>query len=589
MGENESVSLGANTSPADSRRPLLPLLPRNLSPPAIPVRRIRRKTSFVLRSDSDDDISTSHDSIFEATCLSGSSDENWNGIALATLSENKPSTGGQKNDENSRGGFTQSTLTSIQDIEFRYGHGTVLGPIKEQTSFTTISTLARSKSVNDMAKLPFLTHRDSFTVAKSPRRKQSFSVDDLARIQKSYHDACAVIEGASNKPLAIHEVYAEPKAPLHAPLQRRPTPPGMPSWTEGQHVPPRPQQTVPQQSRFQRFLGLPASLTLSSRVPRPSSNNGARSVSAPVGRRVPLFRPPRSVYGHIIQHPFNSAPVAAIQQQTTNVTTPENASRSRKQHRLGQQVRFTPSATARDSEMNALRNAIESTSNSALHPMAMGPIPTEAIPNDPQVTSTIKCPHRKGWKAGLECLHHGANSQHATPANVPSLLSTRLNPANIITPTSSPSRPNSVASSPRVSSGAEFGVTGESSSRPISASSRTQLLAATVPSLRTIMPSSPDPLSRGSFRRPSLAKSANSKTHESRCWQCHFEKACEKLDQWWERGTKLFFFICCGFEDEEEMGMHHGSSGLTFHGFDGPSDLAGPRVIILDSTPAVAL
>lgn len=592
MGENESVPPGANTSPAQSRQPLLP---RNLSPPTIPVRRIRRKTSFVLRSDSDDDIFSSHESIFEASCLSGSSDENCNGIALATLPENKPPTVGRKNDENAREGvthstFNSSTLTSVQEIEFRYGHGTVLGPIKEQTSYTTIGSLARSKSVNDMAKFPFLHHRDSFTVAKSPRRKQSFSLDDLANIQKSYHDACAIIEGASVTSLAIHEVYAEPKAPLHAPLQRPSTPPGMPSWTEGQNVTPRPRQSAPQQSRFQRFLGLPASLTRSSRASRPCPNNGTRSVSAPVGRRVPLFRPPRSVYGHIVQHPFNSAPVAAVQQQTTNVSRSQNASRSRKQQRLGQQVRFTPSATARDSEMNALRNAIESTSNSALHPMAMSPILMEARSNAPQLPSTIKCPHKKGCKADLECLNHGTNSQNTTPANaenVSSLSPTRLNPANIITPTSSPSRPNSVASSRRVSIGAEFGVMGESSNRPVSVSSTTQLLAGTIPSPLTAMPGSPDP-SRGSSRRVSSAKSANIKTEHSRCWKCHFEKACEKLDQWWERSGNVFCFICCGFEADEDMGMHHGSNGRTFHGFDGTSGLVGPRRVVQNLTPAVA-
>ncbi|TVY27171.1 hypothetical protein LHYA1_G004671 [Lachnellula hyalina] len=583
MGENESVSLGANTPPAQTRSPLLP---RNLSPPAIPVRRIRRKTSFVLRSDSDDNISTSHDSIFEASCLSGS-DENWNGIALATLSETKPSTGERKNDENARERVTHPTRTSVQDVEFRYGRGTVLVPIKEQTSYTTIGSLARSKSVNDMTKFPFLTHRDSFTVAKSPRCKQSFSLDDIARTQEPYHDACAIIEGALTTSIAIHEVYAEPKAPLHAPLQRRPTPPGMPSWTGGQNIPPRPRQSAPQQSRLQRFLGLPASFTLSSRMPRHCPNNGTRSVSAPVNRRVPVFRPPRSVYGHIVQHPFNNAPVAAVQQRTTHVTSSENTSRLRKQHRLGQQVRFTPSATARDSEMNTLRNAIESTSTSALHPMAIGPIPMEAIPNSPQVPSTRKCPHGKNRKARLEGLHHGVNSQNAAPANtenMSSLSPTRLNPANIITPTSSPtsspSGPNSVASSPRVSTAAEFGVTGEWSSRPISASSTTQLLAGTVPSPRTAMLGSPNPTSRGSSKRPSLARNANIKIDDSRCWRCHFVKAAEKLDQWWERSTDLFCFICCGFEADEEMGMH---------GFDGPSDLVGPRRIILDSTPAVAL
>jgi hypothetical protein len=190
-------------------------------------------------------------------------------------------------------------------------------------------------------------------------------------------------------------------------------------------------------------------------------------------------------------------------------------------------------------------------------------------------------------------LSHSLNRPNTTPPSNEYVLSpprTRLNSPNTRTPTCSPSQPNS-ASSRRVSVGAELGVIGELSSRPISVSSTTQLLPGATPSPQTGMHSSSTRTPTGSTRRPSFSKSTNSKTNELWCWHCQFEKACEKMGQWWQRSTNFFCFICCGFEIDEEMGVHHGTNGAAFHRFDGQGDseMLGPRIVILDSTPAVAV
>jgi len=101
----------------------------------------------------------------------------------------------KKNDENSR---IVSPSNFMDTIQFRYGNGTVLDTITEQKSYTTIRSKARTKSADNSPSIPFLCHRDSFIISKTPRRQISFSLDDIEEIKKSYHDACAVIEVGSH-------------------------------------------------------------------------------------------------------------------------------------------------------------------------------------------------------------------------------------------------------------------------------------------------------------------------------------------------------------------------------------------------------
>jgi hypothetical protein len=86
----------------------------------------------------------------------------------------------------------------IQDAEFRYGRGTILDTITEKNSNGTMRSVVRPRSADNIHIIPVLGHRDSLLVAKSLRRRLSFSLDDVHLIKQSYHELC-------------HEIYASPK------------------------------------------------------------------------------------------------------------------------------------------------------------------------------------------------------------------------------------------------------------------------------------------------------------------------------------------------------------------------------------------
>ncbi|CZR58293.1 uncharacterized protein PAC_08185 [Phialocephala subalpina] len=423
---------------------------RIVSPPkpsspilSVPKRSIRRKSSFIRQPDSSEDYPSPHDSIYEAVYFSGTnSDSSGNRIELIDIPPRRSNTVIRtvNNDENRRLSDVPASMGDlrapppIDEIEIRYGWGTPLETITEQKSFTTLrstrttrtTSRTRAKSADDVPSIPFLGHRDSFSLVRSPRRKASFSYDDIAKVQQSYHEACATIEREIFK-LPINEVYAEPKEPIRAPPERPPTPDGMPSWTAAQNAP-RPTLTRPHQNVFQRFFGLPASttgITFSTRIPQPNTQPRGRAVSAPVrGRMAPRFRPPRSAYGPIDQHPFANAPIAQV--KSTNQagpTQPTQASgsgttsamtRPKKQKRKLQRVRFTPSATARDSEIMSLQAAIESTSTLAIHPLSPMP-PIQASPINVEPSPKV-CPHRRRGRETLQGLATNTEPQRSAPA-----------------------------------------------------------------------------------------------------------------------------------------------------------------------------
>ena len=161
---------------------------------------MRRKSSFIRRIDSSEECPSPHGSIYEAYYFSttNTSDESFNRIEqmgtdipmaqLRTLDMTNP--------------VVRNDLTT-QIPEFKYGHGTVLDTIMEKKSSGTIRSLYRPRSADDVKKAPFLCHRDSFLVSKSPRRKHSFSLDDLQLVNRSYHEVC-------------HEIYASPKVCLQS-------------------------------------------------------------------------------------------------------------------------------------------------------------------------------------------------------------------------------------------------------------------------------------------------------------------------------------------------------------------------------------
>ncbi|KAF4634624.1 hypothetical protein G7Y89_g3474 [Cudoniella acicularis] len=565
------TSQKADGLPAPSRPPLLP---RAFSPNPVASKQVRRKTSFLLLSDSTDDFPSPHTSIYEAQYFSSnSSEENNNRLQSITSTVRKASTASPDNDENSKIGEPRTPPRPTVETEFLYGHGTILDTITEQKSTTTIRSLARSKSA-DGINLSLLNHRDSFVLMQGPRRKHSFSLDDLALIKQTYHEACSTIECKAIEPLSIREIYAQPRAPLHAPLCRPITPPGMPSWTAAQNIPGLTQRT---QSRptttnwFLRWLFEPANeISLSSRVSGPAPSQPS---AVTLRGRAPRFRAPRSAYTSIQQHPFNTAPVASIRRPSIVLPTSNSvaASQPKRKFGFGKRVRFTPSATARDSEMNILRNAIEATSSSALSPIA--PIPETAR----QVAQTVvNCPHRHGRRAALKATSTALNHIETNPPSNEYITAQseatdgRVSVASATTsvqpPIISPLRPDSISSS-RCASMEVTGGLQVSSSRAVSVSSTANLMSGAL---------QPDKQRLGSS--------------SSRCWKCYVDKSIAKIDRWWMNSAGCLCFVCCGFDIEDDRTGQCGVQSQNYRPFGATGfDNVGPRRVILNRTPAILL
>jgi hypothetical protein len=567
------------------------------------LKQVRRKDSFLHRADSSEDYPSPHESIFEAFYFSATnSDESNSRIELITL---HPHVG--LNDEN-KGPSTPPVANLIDDIQFRYGHGTVLETIAEQKSSGT-RTVSRTKSLDGMPSFPFLNHRDSFVLSKSPRRKHSFSLDDLALINRYYHEACALIEKDACKackplPLEVPEIYAQPKKPLHAPPERPLTPPGMPSWTAAQNVLPRARvsSTPSRQTRFQRFFGLPPSgLTISSRMSSSPALEATRDrvASAPVrGRMAPRFRPPQSAYGPLDQHPFSRAPVALIAPRIpsaipTHSPQPSMAEirrqKSRRRRLTGQRVRFTASATARDSETIALQSAIESTAVTALHPLinfqAGSQSPTSVVPE-------FCCHHRNqpSKAQSNSTANHlrrpiPPSISYATlPSNSPTALE-RINARHFVSPVIS-----------RVTAGSSSPSLGDSVIFEDTTVLTTPEIDSQVSSVNSIAPLMSGALNRSMRSAPDLAQSGRAITKTSLkekkhwCWKCKFEKVFESVDHWWIVSMSFVCFVCCGFDVDEDGSMVGSDTGAAFNpqysGLRGGDGMAhrvvrGPRMVVL--------
>jgi hypothetical protein len=536
--------------------------------PSSALKQVRRQNSFLRRADSSEEFPSPHESIFEAFYFSATnSDESNNRIELITLSPYNVS-----NDEN-RGLLTPTR--NLDDIYFRYGRGTALETIAEQKS-TGTRTISRTKSLDDLHNAPFLNHRDSFILSKGPRRKQSFSFDDLALINQYYHDACATIENGICKshrpePLITPEIYAQPKKPLHEPPNRPPTPPGMPSWTAAQLIPfgERLAQPPSRPNRIRRLFGISASGSTVSPQHYPESIMRDTVVSIPNrGRTAPRFRPPRSAYGPLDQHPFTRAPLAQaitkpqfttlaqveVSFLTQPIPEPNMAEIRRKKSRsrrsIGQRVRFTPSATARDSEALALQSAIETTSANALHPLS----PIQVVPQNTMVPQP--CHHRIKQLSKQKC-GSDENSSNPRPIGIeydtlPSDPTSYLDQADgmeqrqLSTP-SSYTAVNCVSLSPGLSwtfRDIEATTSSGLNSRFPSVTSTAPLMSG---ALQQLFGSSED-----LKRRSPVSKGINSKIHSHWCWKCKFEAGWEVVNRWWMNGASFVCFVCCGFDVDED-------------------------------------
>ncbi|KAG0652952.1 hypothetical protein D0Z07_0686, partial [Hyphodiscus hymeniophilus] len=477
---------------------------------------IRRKSSFIRRIDSSEECPSPHDSIYEAyniTASDESSIRTEQAIAMVQIlkAETQP-----PNDENER---------IIRDADFRYGRGTVLDTITEKHSNGTIRSIARPKSADNVHYVPFLGHRDSFIGARSPRRRLSFSMDDVQLINQSYHEVC-------------HEIYASPKIPLQDPVDRPGTPPGMPSWTAAQTARPtltrRSQRNFPSTpNRFQRFLGIERwPVTFSSRVPYPDA---VRDVSAPINtsaaQQAPRFRPPRSAYGLITRHPFNNAPIATVSVSRTGSPM--------------KKVRFTPSTTARDSAEINLRNAVESTATSAFHPMA--PIPP--MPPNAQASSTTT-KHRL-------CLHRKKNQPASSMAenviNVQTSINVQVAPNNS-------TRSAALLMSGARSPGLFPGPSG------------------------TTFPVIQGDLGGGNYLSESATRDGRNSKRFLPCLKCFWGRWVERAGNLWANTSRCLCFVCCGYECDDNSTVYGGHPYETASGyFDHCTE---SRRDVLEQTPA---
>lgn len=501
----------AGSSP---REPLQPRVSTGL------FKQVRRKSSFLLRSDSSDDYPSPHDSIFEAVYISATnSDELSNRIELVAIPPRKSKTQIRRsgeNDENSREQSSTLILTQIDDVEFLYGHGTLLDTITEQKSNATMRTLARSKSADDMPNSQFLSHRDSFMLAKKVRRQESLSLGNMVLMDEFYHAVCSMIAREGRKYLSINEIYAEPKAPAYAPPERPPTPPGMPSWTEAQSRRQSRNSTCNQsgtQTRIRRFFGLRAlGMTHSPHIP------GSRTSSSPIaGRAAFRFKPPRSIYGTLNQHPFASAPISKArgvlsQSRPSNTSDIPQIPRPANKRKASRHVQFTPSAMSRDHETNV--------SNGVSPSSGHGNIETT------QVLST-RCPHRR--------------MQRTTAQGVPipreeSVIA--MQPA--LAQTISFTNPQSVLSTRNNSP--DLG-----SSRSVSVSSTAHLVSGR--SKQSSVLSRPDSvrLSLGPVVQTTSTPRSNAP-----CWKCRVEKVFEGMDRLWMQATGCLCMVCCGFHVHDD-------------------------------------
>jgi hypothetical protein len=544
-------------------------MPKKSTSPRTPPKQIRRKGSFVRRVDSSEESPSPHGSIFEAYYQSATnSDESghpdtWPTKVLPVLSQPAPSPQARENNENAKKRPASTNTLDAQEGPFLYGRGTVLETITERNSLGSIRILARAKSVDELHSVPLLGHQDSFILAKSPRRKRSLSLDDLDLVKDPYHQVVASIERTTQKPLAIHEIYAQPKAPIQEPPPRPETPPGMPSWTEHQlrASQRRPVRRTP--ARLRQFFGIRASRA---EQPRQATvPTGNRSVSAPAGRvpRIARFRPPKSVYGRIDQHPFNRAPTAVVDPFPHLSILPRPTGKRKS-------VRFTPSATARDSEIISSPARNELAGSSPITQIeAISPTRSQSSqPNTPEKQK--QCPHRKGERIGFKRLKHSNST--ITGIDYQSILSHPLTRAesmaslpHLLPP--SPTHPTSSTSSRHGDTNWDARtVDTELISSAFSNSSTTHLMTGAL-----IAPSpSPTPEPQRSSH-PDNSAPLPPLTKNARCWKCKLAVMGEKLDRMRRRSASCLWFVCCGFEaDEDERAPRNARTELGRHGAGSP-------------------
>jgi hypothetical protein len=562
------------------RGPLVPQTNSNLRLSSI--KPLRRKPSFTSHVDSSEELPNSHESIFVAEYLSSNGSEDG-----SHKIESKGST---------TSGFvgeidaSDSTSQLIGSTLIKYGHGTPLTTIVEQKSIATLRTTNSQTPQKSVSELPtsiiphLLGHRDSLELPstvtlRTPRRRKSFSADDLVLIKHSYHKACSTIELSTRCLWTVDKVYAAPRTPIIPPLERLSTPPGMPSWTASQNTPiqiQHPRQTPGAQrkrSKVQRLLGLRPNSGNSSPcspgrfAPRGSAHadegRNRRSATSPLPFSVvaPRFRPPRSGHGNgpFEIHPsLTSRPpdVKASSSQSqivpsqrvpsnpgipsliplaTNIVD-ENFCRqnTKGKTRKSQHVRFKKSAADRTVVRDSV---IDSNNDSDISTLINGP---------------KQCHHHRRRVARFRSLSNNAgeiSSQQVDSMNasysIVSSSAVELDPTRLpaqLTPILEVQYEGNAVTSAR-----------RSRSETVPTSPYNQHYAA-----QTIQSMKP-----------------RTKT----CWKCRIERLFKKIDLFMEDSTRCWWWICCGVDmDDDDEAIPSGSNQEAM--------MSVPRRVILNSSPA---
>ena len=529
------------------------LMPKKI-PPKAPPKQIRRRSSFIRRVDSSEESPSPHGSIFEALYHSTTNSEDsvhfdslptrHLPISSRSVSPSDP----RDNDENTKQQQTSKNVLIGNENQFLYGRGTLLETITERTSLGSIRIIARAKSADNFQNDPPLDRHESFGSEKSPQRKKSLSMDDLDLIKDSCDQQHALDQHETQNPLEIHEVYAQPRTPIQEPPHRLDTPPGMPSWTEHQLRPPQLRPGLRTSISFRQFFSIRSSGT-GATTDGQDLPSGRRSASAPVGAQAPRiarFRPPRSAYSPIDQHPFNRAPTAAIDpflQQPVSV----KASGKRKV------VRFTPSTTAQDTEVVPLQTEIEQGCFSSPHANSqIGSNPNQSAPSSASPVKQRDCPHRKGRHAAFNRLKHSDST--LTGIDYQAILSHPLirERSHASLPRPPPPSPTHPTSSGWPLSGESNWYIGVIDTEPISGacstSSTTHLMSG------ALIAPSPSPTHASSLRdnQPLLHLSTKNK----RCWRCKLESLGQKLARIRNKGAGCLWFVCCGFDSDEDSSSY---------------------------------
>lgn len=589
----EQVQLNFGVLPQERSRPAL-LTETNAPYPTAAIlqtQQIRRKSSFIHRIDSSEDQPSSHESIFEAEYVSNVNSED-SGQRL----DSRPTTtanplGGiafssmiAHNDENAR---ERPIYLSVVETPILYGHGTPLATIIEQKSATTMRTttpaLSRPRFTPDFSSClapatPRLAYCDSMellstSTMSSPRRRNSFSADDLELIKRSYHDACTTIARNARRAFPVDEIYAQPRRPVVPPPNRPGTPPGMPSWTAAQIAPRNTARNQVQATvvngttnRLQRFFRIqPRSLELASRVPVTAANihssRGPRDeITRTVSRPLPgstevlryrPFRPPRSGYGTgPLDHPFLRAGLANRKSNdapTTSGLSPQAVGSSARAVRSNavagkrgrKQVQRARSLTSRRAPNDSSAYVREGNAS----------VPPE------------QCHHRRGRIATMRNL----SSSIQVPESDPSIARYTALPNNI---------PREVA---------------QFSNEPPLVAEQSNLNAIdfpTCPLISSTIEQSPSPNAvptsstpRLPVNQPTIQAPIETRPLNQQCWRCRVSFLFDKIDDIWDNTTHWCCWYCCGVDMDDNDDLL--SAGI------GREALLRPRRVLLDGDSVI--